>query len=275
MSKIQGRTVFITGASRGIGRAIGLALARQGAQVVIASKTDKPHPKLPGTIHTAAEEMRAVGGKALPVVMDVRFEEQVEAAIQAGVDEFGGIDFVINNASAIFLAGTLETPMKRYDLMHSVNSRGTYLVSKAAIPHLRKSSHPHVLNISPPLNMDPKWFANHPAYTLAKYGMSVYAMSMAREFQDEGIAFNTLWPRTTIDTAAIRMLKGEKGAQFSRLPEIMADAAIEILRRDPRSCTGNFFVDEEVLTEAGQSDFSRYRHPGVREDQLIQDYFLD
>ena len=274
MSQYQSKTVFITGASRGIGKAIGLALAKEKAQIVIAAKTAKPHPKLPGTIHTAAEDMEAAGGKALPLVVDVRNQENVEAAVAKAVDHFGGIDIVINNASAIYLAGTLETPMKRYDLMQDVNARGTYLVSRSCIPSLLKSVNPHVLNISPPLNMKPKWFAPHPAYTMAKYGMSIYAMAMAEEFKGK-IAFNALWPKTTISTAAIRMLKGDEGCRYSRTPEIMSDAVLEVLKMPYDSYTGNFLVDQEVLEEAGVNDFAKYRQDDVSEEDLLPDYFLD
>lgn len=274
MGAFEGKTVFITGASRGIGKAIGLRLAREGAAVVIAAKTSDPHPTLPGTIHSAAEEVRAAGGRALAVVCDVRSEEAVEAAVARAVETFGGLDVLVNNASAIHLSGTLETPMKRYDLMQAVNARGTYLTSQKCLPHLLQAQNPHVLNISPPLSMEPRWFRDHAAYTMAKYGMSVYAMAMAAEFADRGVAFNALWPRTTIDTAAIERILGEPGRRSSRLPTIMADAAFEILRRPSRECTGNFFVDEDVLRAAGERDFARYRHPGVAEDELTPDYFL-
>ena len=274
MGEFAGKTVFITGASRGIGKAIGIKLASEGAQVVVAAKTAEPHPKLPGTVYTAAEEMEAAGGKGLATVVDIRDEAMVDAAVAKAVETFGGIDIVINNASAIALTGTLGTPMKRYDLMHSVNARGTFLVTQKCLPHLLKADNPHILCISPPLNMDPKWFRNHAAYTQAKYGMSVYAMAWAAEFAEEGVAANALWPKTTIDTAAIRMVLGEKGQRTSRLPTIMADAAYEVLRRSSKECTGNFFVDEEVLKEAGKSDFSEYRHEGVAEEELTPDYFL-
>jgi citronellol/citronellal dehydrogenase len=266
MGEFTGKTVFITGASRGIGKAIGLKLASEGANVVIAAKTAEPHPKLPGTVYTAAEEMEAAGGKALATVVDIRDEAQVDAAVAKAVETFGGIDAVVNNASAIALTGTLETPMKRYDLMHSVNARGTYLVTQKCLPHLLEAENPHILCISPPLNMDPKWFRNHAAYTQAKYGMSVYAMAWAAEFAKQG--------RTTIDTAAIKMVLGEKGQRTSRLPTIMADAAFEVLRRPARECTGNFFVDEDLLREAGKTDFAEYRHEGVSEEELTPDYFL-
>lgn len=274
MGRMQGRTVFITGASRGIGKAIGLRLAGEGANIVIASKTAEPHPSLPGTIYTAAEEMEAAGGRALPVVCDVRDEVAVEEAVSRAIQEFGGLDVLVNNASAIMLKGTLALDMKRYDLMHAVNSRGTYLCSRACLPYLLEAENPHVLNLSPPLNMDPKWFRNHAAYTLAKYGMSVYAMAMAAEFADRGVAFNTLWPATTIDTAAIRWVLGDEGSRRSRLPTIVADAALEILTRPSRDCTGNFFVDEQVLRESGVEDFSPYRAEGVAEEDLMPDYFL-
>lgn len=256
---LNGKTLFITGASRGIGLAIGLCAARNGANVVVAAKTAEPHPKLPGTIHSAAAEIEAVGGQALPLVVDVRDEASVAAAVAAAVERFGGIDICVNNASAISLTGTLETDMKRYDLMHQINARGTYLVTRACIPHLRRAANPHVLALSPPLDFRPHWFAAHPAYTVAKYNMSLYMMAMAAEFHGEGIAFNGLWPRTTVATSAIRFaLSGEQGMERSRSPEIMADAACAIFRRPARACTGRFFLDDEVLWEEGVTDFSGY-----------------
>ncbi len=269
----KGKTVFISGASRGIGKAIGLRLAREGANIVIAAKTTEPHPKLPGTIFTAAAEMEAAGGQALAVKMDIRFEEEVEEAVRQTVDAFGGIDILVNNASAISLTPTLQTSMKRYDLMHQVNVRGTFLLSKTCLPHLREAGNPHVLNLSPPLNMEPRWFANHLAYTMTKYGMSMCVIGMAEEFKDDGIAVNGLWPRTTIATAAVRnLLGGEAMVRQSRHPSILADTAYYIFRRDSRSCTGNLFIDEEVLAEEGITDLEAYAvDPGQR---LMPDLFI-
>ncbi|XP_053967537.1 hydroxysteroid dehydrogenase-like protein 2 [Anastrepha ludens] len=272
--KLRGKTIFITGASRGIGKAIALKAARDGANIVIAAKTADPHPKLAGTIYSAAKEIEREGGRALACVVDVRDEQQVRKAVQAAVDKFGGIDILINNASAISLTPTLETDMKRYDLMHNINTRGTFLVSKACIPHLLKSKHGHILNISPPLVMAPHWFGNHVAYTMAKYGMSMCVLGMAEEFRDKGLAVNALWPRTTIYTDAVKMLQGEGAVQYSRTPEIMADAAYAILCRDPSSCTGNFFIDEEVLIEEGVNELKRYACFPENADKLISDFFL-
>ncbi|MEZ4827014.1 MAG: NAD(P)-dependent oxidoreductase [Bacteroidia bacterium] len=272
MTDFKGKTVFITGASRGIGKAIGIRLAREGANIVIAAKTDSPHPKLEGTVYSAAEEIEAAGGKALPVVMDVRLEEMVEAAVQQAVDTFGGIDILINNASAIMLSGTLQTPMKRFDLMHQVNFRGTFMMSQKCIPFLKKAENPHILNISPPLNIEKKWFAPHVAYTMAKYGMSFCAYAMAEEFKRDGIAANCLWPRTAIATAAIEMLGGEQMMNQSRKPDIMADAAYYVLRQDSSACTGNFFLDDEVLANEGITDLDHYAYvPGAK---LIHDFFI-
>lgn len=270
----QNKTVFISGASRGIGKAIGIKLASQGANVVIAAKTIEPHPRLPGTIYTAAEEMRAAGGQALPLKVDIRFEEQVEAAIEKTVETFGGIDIVINNASAIQLSGIESTSMKRYDLMHSVNVRGSYLVSQKAIPHLRKSNHAHILNLSPPLNMSQHWFENHVAYTMTKYGMSMLVLGLSGELKPYKIAVNALWPKTVIATAAVKnVLGGEPMMRQSRKPEIVADAASEILSRDSASFSGHFCIDEEILKEAGVTDFEQYANtPG---GQLLPDLFLD
>ncbi|WP_348675616.1 NAD(P)-dependent oxidoreductase [uncultured Abyssibacter sp.] len=257
---LAGKTLFISGASRGIGLAIALRAAKDGANVAIAAKTDQPHPKLPGTIHTAAKDIEAAGGKALPVVCDIRDEAAVQAAVDKTVETFGGIDICVNNASAIMLTGTLDTPLKRYDLMHQVNGRGTYLVSRTCIPHLKKADNPHVLNLSPPLDMNPKWFAPHPAYSMAKYMMSIYAMAMAEEFKRDGIAFNTLWPRTTIATAAVaNLLGGDSLVAMSRTPEIMGDAAHAILTRPAREFTGQHCMDDLVLYEAGVRDFSGYQ----------------
>ena len=273
MPSLKGKTLFITGASRGIGRAIGVAAAREGASVVIAAKTSAPHPKLPGTIHDAAEEMERAGGRALAVECDVRSEEQLASAVAKAVGRFGGIDVLVNNASAIFLAGTLETPLKRWDLMHGVNVRGTFAASQACIPHLARSENPHILTLSPPLSLNPRWFASHLAYTIAKYGMSMCVLGMAEELREKGIAVNALWPRTVIATAALNLLGGDEIASHARTPEIVADAAIAILRRGARSCTGNFFVDEEVLREEGVTDLARYAaRPGK---ELMPDLFLD
>jgi citronellol/citronellal dehydrogenase len=256
---LKGRTIFISGGSRGIGLSIALRAAQDGANVTIAAKTAEPHPKLPGTIYTAAEEIEAAGGKALPIVCDIRDEAQVTAAVDATVARFGGIDACINNASAIQLTGTLETDMKRFDLMHQINTRGTYLVSKTCIPHLKRSANPHILNLAPPLDMQAKWFKGHVAYTMAKFGMSMCTLGMSAEFARDGIAVNSLWPLTAIDTAAIRnLLGGESVASMSRSPRIMADAAHAILVRPARETTGNFFVDELVLREEGVTDFGAY-----------------
>jgi citronellol/citronellal dehydrogenase len=272
MADLKGRTLFITGASRGIGKAIALRAAADGANIAIAAKTTEPHPKLPGTIYSAAEEVEKAGGKALPLQVDIRDEEQVQRAVAKTVETFGGIDILINNASAINLTGTLETPMKRFDLMWGVNARGTFLCSQACIPHLRKSSNPHVLTLSPPLNLDPRWFRLHTAYTMSKYGMSFCVLGMAEEFKDDGIAINALWPRTVIATAALAMLGGITPPENCRKPEIMADAAHLLLTRDSRCCTGNFYIDEDVLREAGVTDFEPYAvQPGK---PLQTDLFL-
>ncbi len=269
---LAGKTLFITGASRGIGLAIGLRAARDGARVAIVAKTSEPHPKLPGTIFTAAGEIEAAGGRALPIACDIRSEEQVAAAVARTVETFGGIDILVNNASAISLTGTLETPLKRFDLMHGVNTRGTYLCSQACLPHLLAAANPHVLNLAPPLNLDPKWFAGHVAYTLAKYGMSMCVLGMAEEFRDRGVAFNALWPRTAIATAAIAMIGGDAMLRHSRKPEILADAAHWILTRPARETTGNFFLDDEVLARAGVTDLTPYAvEPG---QTLVHDFFL-
>jgi len=270
---LKGKTLFISGGSRGIGLAIALRAARDGANVTIAAKTDQPHPKLPGTIHTAAQEIEAAGGKALAVLCDIRDEGQVADAVAKTVETFGGIDICINNASAIQLTGTLETDMKRYDLMNQVNARGTFLVSKMCIPHLKKAANAHILNLSPPLDMQAKWFKNHVAYTMAKFGMSLCTLGMSAEFAKDGIAVNSLWPLTAIDTAAVRnLLGGATVAAMSRLPDIMADAAHAIVSRPARECTGNFFIDEEVLREAGVTDFSPYA-PGAT-GKLAGDFFV-
>jgi citronellol/citronellal dehydrogenase len=273
MATLRGKTLFITGASRGIGKAVGLRAARDGANVVVAAKTTEPHPKLPGTIYTAAEEIEAAGGKALPLVVDIRFEDQIQAAVAKTLDTFGGIDILVNNASAIFLAGTVGTPMKRFDLMHQINTRGTYACSQACIPHLKQAANPHILNLSPPLNMDARWFAPHVAYTMAKYGMSMCVLGMSAELKKDGIAVNALWPRTPIATAAVQnLLGGDAAIRGSRKPEIMGDAAHAILTQDSRTCTGHFFIDDEVLADAGVTDLEQYAVvPGA---PLLQDFFL-
>ena len=270
---LKGKTIFISGGSRGIGLAIALRAAGDGANVTIAAKTAEPHPKLPGTIYTAAEEVEAAGGKALPVVCDIRDEGQVAEAVEKTVARFGGIDACINNASAIQLTGTLETDMKRFDLMHQINTRGTYLVSKTCIPHLRKAANPHILNLAPPLDMQAKWFKGHVAYTMAKFGMSMCTLGMSAEFAPDGIAVNSLWPLTAIDTAAVRnLLGGQSVAAMSRSPRIMADAAHAILTRPSREATGNFFIDELVLREEGVADFGVYA-PGAK-GPLAADFFV-
>ena len=273
---LRGRTLFITGASRGIGHAIALRAAADGANIVIAAKTTEPHPKLPGTIHTAAADVEAAGGKALAVATDIRDEAQVDAAIAAAVERFGGLDILVNNASAISLTNTIDTPMKRFDLMHRINTRGTFLCTQKAVPHLAKSANPHVLNISPPLfsTMSPRWFAPHVAYTMAKLGMSLCVLGMAEEFRAKGIAVNALWPRTAIDTEAIRLIAGQAARAQTRSPQIMADAAHWILTQPSRKVTGRFFLDDELLRSAGVTDFSRYRLAGTREEDLMSDFFL-
>jgi citronellol/citronellal dehydrogenase len=274
MTNLRGKTLFITGASRGIGKAIALRAARDGANVVIAAKTTEPNPKLPGTIYTAANEIEAAGGKALPLAVDIRFEDQIFAAVEKSVATFGGIDILVNNASAIFLAGTLDTPMKRFDLMHQVNVRGSYACAQACIPYLKKADNPHILNLSPPLNLDPRWFAPHLAYTLSKYGMSLCVLGMSAELRQDGIAVNALWPRTLIATAAVQnLLGGETTTRGSRKPEIVADAAHAILVKNSRDYTGNFAIDENVLTEAGVTRFEQYALvPGA---PLLTDLFLE
>jgi citronellol/citronellal dehydrogenase len=269
---LAGKTLFITGASRGIGLAIALRAARDGANIAIAAKTAEPHPKLPGTIFTAAEQIEAAGGSALAVQCDIRDENQIRAAIEQTLARFGRLDILVNNASAISVTGTLETPMKRFDLMMGVNVRGTYACSQAAIPHLRKAANPHILTLASPINLDPRWFKNHVAYTIAKYGMSMCVLGMAAEFRDAGIAINALWPKTLIATAALSMVPGADPGR-GRKPEIMADAAHWILTQPSRSCTGNFFIDEDVLRRAGVTELSSYAvEPGK---PLAADIFLD
>ena len=270
---LKGRTLFNSGGSRGIGLAIALRAARDGANVAIAAKTAEPHPKLPGTIHTAAAEIEQAGGKALPILCDIRDEAQVAEAVARTVAAFGGLDICVNNASAISLTDTLSTDMKRYDLMQQVNARGTFLVSKTCIPHLKKAQNPHILTLSPPLDMQAKWFRGHVAYTMAKFGMSMCTLGMSAEFAKDGIAVNSLWPLTAIDTAAVRnLLGGETVAAMSRSPAIMADAAHAILTRPARETTGNFFIDEEVLRAGGVTDFSAYA-PGAS-GPLAADFFV-
>ncbi len=273
MTSLKDKTLFITGGSRGIGLAIALRAARDGANVAIAAKTAEPHPKLPGTIFTAAEDIQKAGGNALPLMVDIREEENVVDAVEATVAKFGGIDICINNASAIQLTGTLETDMKRYDLMHHINTRGTYMVSKYCLPHLLKADNPHILNLSPPLDMSAHWFGPHVAYTMAKFGMSMCVLGMAEEFKERGVAVNALWPRTTIATAAVNnLLGGEQMMQGSRTPEIMADAAHVILTSNSRSFSGNFCIDDNVLADAGVTDFEHYRvDPSV---DLQPDFFV-
>lgn len=271
---LSGKTAFITGASRGIGKHIALKLAEHGANVAIAAKTVEPHSVLKGTIYSAAEEVNLSGGNALPLMVNIMNETMVKEAIEKTVDHFGGIDILVNNASAINLTDTLNTPMRRFDMMHNVNVRGTFMVSKYCIPHLKKSENPHILVLSPPLNMDPKWFKGFLAYTMSKYGMSMCVMGFSEEYRDDGIAVNALWPKTIIATAAIRYLfGGNKGIEMSRHPGIIADAALEILSRDSKTCTGNFFLDEEVLKEIGINDFSHYAmNPDL---DLMPDLFVD
>lgn len=272
---MQGKTLFITGASRGIGKAIGERCARDGANIVLFAKTTEPHPKLPGTLYTAAEDIEKAGGQALVCVGDVREEAQVQAAVDKAVETFGGIDVLVNNASAISLTGTEATDMKRYDLMHHINTRGTFLTSKLCLPHLKQASNPHVLNLAPPLNMNPMWFGRHVAYTMAKYGMSLCVLGMAEEYKGK-VAFNALWPKTVINTAAVQnQLGGVESVSHARQPTIMADAAHAIISRDI-SCSGNFFIDEDVLRESGVTDFSAYRvDPALDDAQLMPDFFLD
>jgi len=272
-SQFKGKTIVITGASRGIGREIALALASSGANIAVLAKTDTPHPKLPGTIHTVAEEIEKFGGKALPIKLDVRDDQAVEKAMQAVASHFGGIDVLVNNASAIQLTDTMHTEMKRFDLMMGVNMRATFACSRACIPYLSKSDNPHILNLSPPLNMNAKWFAQHVAYTMSKYGMSMCTLGMAEEFKKSGIAVNSLWPKTAIHTAAIQHNFPPEVLAGTRDPKIMADAAVAILSKEAKSVTGNFFVDEDFLRDEGVQDFSVYQeNPDAK---LFPDFFLD
>ena len=273
MSTLAGKTILMSGGSRGIGLAIALRAAADGANIAMLAKTDTPHPKLEGTVHSAAEQIRAAGGQALPIVGDVRDDDDITEAVLKTQGEFGGIDIVINNASVIDLSRSLDLGPKKYDLMQDVNVRGTFMLSRAAIPMLKEAANPHILSLSPPLNPSPKWLGAHTGYTLAKFGMTMVTLGLAAEFADDGIAANTLWPRTTIATAAVaNLLGGEEMVARSRTPEIMADAAHAVLTRDPRECTGNFFIDDDVLTEEGVTDFSVYGGPL---EELELDIFLD
>ena len=273
MDTLKGKTLFITGASRGIGLAIGLRAARDGANVAIAAKTAEPHPKLEGTIYTAAAEIEKAGGKALPLICDIRHEEQVAEAVAKTIAAFGGIDICVNNASAISLTGTLATDMKRFDLMHQINTRGTFLTSKLCIPHLAKAANPHILMLSPPLDMKPKWFGGHVAYSIAKYGMSLCVLGLAEELKPQGIAVNALWPRTPIATAAVsNLLGGEALVRASRTPEIVADAAHLMFRQASREFTGRFCIDDTLLTEYGVTEFDQYRVDPSRD--LAPDFFV-
>ena len=271
---LEGKTIFMSGGSRGVGLAIAVRAAQDGANVALVAKTDEPHPKLPGTIHTAAEEIREAGGQALPIVGDIRDANSVEEAVEKAVEEFGGIDVVVNNASAINLSGTEELEVKRYDLMQEINVRGTFVVTRACLPHLKRADNPHVLTLSPPLNLDPKWFGAHVAYTISKYNMSMLTLGWAEEFREEGIAFNSLWPRTMIATAAVmNLLGGEEAMAQSRTTEILADAAHAILTRS-REYTGNLVIDEDILAEEGITDLDRYR-ADPEGGELATDLFLD
>ena len=273
MNDLKNKTLFVSGASRGIGLAIAKRAAKDGANIILAAKTAEPHPKLPGTIYTAADEIIEEGGQALPVICDIRDEENVRDAVNKGLDHFGNIDICVNNASAIQLTGTLQTDMKRYDLMNQINARGTFLVSKVCLPHLLKSDNPHILNLSPPLDMDPKWFGPHVAYTMAKFGMSLCVLGMAEEFKEDGVAVNALWPRTAIATAAIKnTLGGDSIMNISRSPEIMADAAYIILTKDSKEFTGNFCIDDNLLADNGVTDFSHYAN--VPFSELAPDFFV-
>lgn len=273
MTSLKNKTILITGSSRGIGQAMAMRFAKEGANIVVTGKTDQPHPSLPGTIHTVAKEVEALGGQALPLVLDVRDEDAIASVVQQTVDTFGGIDILVNNASAIYLRGTLDTPMKRFDLMMGVNARATFACSQACIPHLMKADNPHILNMGPPLHMDAKWFKDHVAYTFSKYGMSICTLGMSAEFKQEGIAVNSLWPKTTIATAAIKVNFPPELYAACRQPSIVADAAFEIVTRDSQTNSGHFYVDEDVLRESGVSDFEKYNMtPGVAP---MPDLFLE
>jgi Dehydrogenases with different specificities (related to short-chain alcohol dehydrogenases) len=272
MAALKGKTLFITGATRGIGEAIALRAAADGANVVVAAKTVEPHPHLAGTLYTAVQKIEAAGGRALPLQVDVRFEDQIATAVSYAIATFGGIDILVNNASVLSLTPTLQTPMKRFDLMFSVNVRATFACSQACLPHLILSKNPHILNLAPPLTMKAEWFKDHCAYSMSKYGMSMCVLGMAEEFRSAGVAVNALWPRTVIATAALRMLVGRVSETQCRTPSIVADAAYLIVTRDSRTCTGNFFIDEEVLRMAGVTDFQKYAvSPGA---PLLDDLFL-
>ena len=273
---LAGKTILMSGGSRGIGLAIALRAAADGANIALLAKTDSPHPRLEGTVHSAAEQIRAAGGNALPIVGDVRNDDDITEAVLKTQGEFGGIDIVVNNASVIDLSGSLELTAKKYDLMQDVNVRGTFMLSQAAVPILRESGNPHILSLSPPLNLDPKWLGAHTGYTLAKYGMTMVTLGFAAEFAKDGIAANTLWPRTTIATAAVQnLLGGDRVMAASRTPEIYADAAYAVLARPSRECTGQSLIVEDVLTDAGVTDFSRYAAvPGTPDERLFPDIFL-
>ena len=273
MTNFKNKTIIMSGGSRGVGLEIAKALGKDGANIVILAKTTEPHPTLPGTIFTAAEEIEKVGGTALPVVCDIRFEEQVESAVTQAVEKFGGIDICINNASAIHLTDTINTPMKRYELMHNINVRGTFMLSQKCIPHLKEGNNPHILTLSPPIDIDRKWFGLTLAYTTAKYGMSLVAHGLAEELQKYNIASNCLWPRTSLDTAAVRNVIGSELIKGSRKPSIYADAAYAVLKRESSTCTGNFFLDQDVLEEEGGTDFDKY---AIDPDAtLVSDFFVD
>jgi len=273
MTHFKNKTVIMSGGSRGVGLEIAKALGKDGANIAILAKTTEPHPTLPGTIFTAAEEIEQVGGTALPIVCDIRYEEQVEAAVEETVSKFGGIDICINNASAIHLTDTVNTPMKRYDLMHNINVRGTFMLSQKCIPHLIKGDNSHILTLSPPLDISRKWFGITLAYTTAKYGMSLVAHGLAEELGKQNVASNCLWPRTSLDTAAVRNVIGEELVKGSRKPSIYADAAYAVLKRDSSTCTGNFFLDQDVLEEEGVTDFDQYAID--TEATLVSDFFVD
>ncbi len=273
MPSLSGKTLFITGASRGIGLSIALRAARDGANIAVAAKTTLPDPRLPGTVHSAVEQINAAGGHGLACPCDVRLDDQISAAVQRTVETFGGIDILVNNASALFLAGTLDTPTKRFDLIHAVNVRGTFLASQACLPHLKRSANPHILNLAPPLNIEARWFAPHLAYSLSKFGMSLCVLGMAEEFRSAGVAVNALWPRTAIATAAVRnLLGGDDAVRRCRQPEIVADAAYAILTRPSREFTGQFLLDEDVLRDSGVRDLSSYAvDPNA---ELLSDFFV-